>query len=160
MVGVLVDHWNECALFPGANGCPTLQAGTIAKWAEVFTRSIGNDQCMFGFIGLGAFQDSATQVRGKPWVRIGFQDLFIFLVYLAFAWPIPQILYVIFPPPLTSRFSDNMYVNSYISGHRWYLLMVLGARLEIALFQLLRVPAFVQVGLHTVTIESFSAHCF
>ena len=73
----------------------------VPKWIELVVRAIGNDQDMFGFILLGALQDSgqnrARAVNGRPRVKIGYSDLFVFTVYLCMAWPFPQILRALMP---------------------------------------------------------------
>lgn len=146
MVGVLIDHWTLCGLGPFECCGVMLQPG-VPQWAELFVRSLGNDQDMFGFLLLGALQDSQLKPgERRPRVRLGVTpDIFLFLVYLCMAWPFPQIMHGIFQnwvPP------EDMHMNIARSGHRWYLLMLLEARLCIALWQLLRVPPPVQCLAH------------
>merc|ERR1719321_898967 len=94
MLGVLLDHWNRCALDTDVNGnflpcCTALAKSSVHPWTEILIRSFGNDQDMFGFIMLGAYQDSRpAKVGGKPKVKFGSKDLLIFAVYLAMAIPI------------------------------------------------------------------------
>ena len=51
------------------NACGVLMQAGVPKAAELLVRSIGNDQDMFGFILLGAVQDSRT-----PTVTLGTRD--------------------------------------------------------------------------------------
>ena len=120
------------------NACGVLMQAGVPKAAELLVRSIGNDQDMFGFILLGAVQDSRT-----PTVTLGTKDLFIFGVYMAMALPIPQILMLIFPT-IMPTYTNNMLMNGSYAGHRWYLLMVLEARALIAVYSSLRLYPSVQ----------------
>jgi len=149
MIGVLMDHYFRCALDSYADGvtfrpyCTILARKSVRPWTEILVRSFGNDQDLFGFIMLGAYQDSRpAQQGGRPKVNLGAKDLFIFFVYLLMALPLPQVLKFIFSPlgwawpyywggqPAPENVWDYSYmqVNSYTSDHRWYLIMVLQAR--------------------------------
>ena len=49
-------------------------------------------QDLFGFIMLGAYQDSRPQgSEARKRARLGWPDLFVFAVYLFMAMPLPQI---------------------------------------------------------------------
>lgn len=174
MVGVLTDHYMRCAIDSDDSGnfypfCTPLARKSVKPWAEIIIRSFGNDQDLFGFIMLGAYQDSRPEREGaKPKVNLGLKDLFVFLVYLAMACPIPQILHVFFRSlswpkdwggpdghvPKNEWDWDYMQVNSYTSDHRWYLGMVFSARVYLELCerlyaQGLYLPGWVQCLLAT-----------
>ena len=73
---------------PGAERCEAL---------VMLVRSFGNDQDLFGFILLGAYQDAPPPREGaKPKVQTGAKDLFTFAVYLMMALPIPHMLHYAF----------------------------------------------------------------
>jgi len=97
MIGVLFDHFFRCALDSGPDGsfipyCTVLCQKAVRPWSEVLIRSFGNDQDLFGFILLGAYQDSRPAVEnGPPKVKLGGKDLFLFAVYMMLALPMPQI---------------------------------------------------------------------
>jgi len=82
MIGVLFDHFFRCALDSGPDGsfipyCTVLCQKAVRPWSEVLIRSFGNDQDLFGFILLGAYQDSRPAVEnGPPKVKLGGKDLF------------------------------------------------------------------------------------
>lgn len=168
MVGVLCDHWNRCALdsdqyvlFPF---CTALATASVQPWTEMLVRTFGNDQDMFGFIMLGALQDSRPGPGGKKSIKFGLTDLFIFVVYMMMALPIAQIMHYIFQQiawpiawgdrdgrsnadaaPKNIWSWDYMQVNSDTSDHRWYLIMVLQARFLIFLGEKTRCPGWLQV---------------
>lgn len=160
MLGVLLDHWCRCAIDSDSNGqlipfCSTLAMSAVPPWAEAMLRSFGNDQDLFGFILLGAYQDSRPPgPRRKPRVNFGLKDLFIFAVYLLMALPFAQMMHYVFGslawPKHWDGVPDNnwdytfMRVNSFTSDHRWYLIMVLEARVFLAVGEKLRVPGWLQ----------------
>jgi len=150
MIGVLTDHYNRCASDYDQAGkflefCTPLAQDTVRPWSEILVRSFGNDQDMFGFIMLGAYQDSRPAKQGqKSRVKFGLKDLFIFLIYCAMAVPFGPLMYYIFRDwawPKSTHLRDlqghwdveYMKYHSYQSDHRWYLLMVLQARLYLQL---------------------------
>ena len=54
--------------------------------------SIGNDQDLFGFIMLGAYQDSRPSSMGQAKrLRLSWMDLYILGIYLFIAMPLPQV---------------------------------------------------------------------
>merc|ERR1740121_2058232 len=127
--------------FSDAKFCTILARTSVAPWSEILLRSFGNDQDMFGFIMVGAYQDSRSGGQnGKPRVQLGLKDLFVFLVYLLMALPIPQLLHAVFgswawpqywygdEAPADVWSWEYMRVNSMVSDHRWYLLMVVQVR--------------------------------
>jgi len=162
MLGVLFDHYFRCAIDADSNGsylpfCTVLARRSVKPWTELLVRSFGNDQDLFGFIMLGAYQDSRPAKLGDPpRVNLGVKDLFVFLVYLLMALPFPQLLHFIFRdwawPKYWGDFGapkniwgwDYMQVNSYTSDHRWYLIMVLEARLYLQICEKLGLPWWVQ----------------
>jgi amino acid adenylation domain-containing protein len=171
MIGVLTDHFGRCALDTYSDGgsyipfCTVLASTHVKPWTEVLVRSFGNDQDLFGFILLGAYQDSRpAKAGGPPKVNLGKKDLFVFAVYMALALPVAQIFHYIFGPlawPKTwGSPEDNpgndiwgwdyMKVNSYTSDHRWYLIMVLQARVYMQICETLQVPGIAQAILISV----------
>eukprot|EP00747_Dinoflagellata_sp_TGD_P149427 gnl/TRDRNA2_/TRDRNA2_177010_c1_seq1.p1 gnl/TRDRNA2_/TRDRNA2_177010_c1~~gnl/TRDRNA2_/TRDRNA2_177010_c1_seq1.p1 ORF type:complete len:535 (-),score=70.27 gnl/TRDRNA2_/TRDRNA2_177010_c1_seq1:194-1681(-) len=165
MLGVLLDHYCRCAIDQDATGeylpfCTTISKASVPPWTEILIRSFGNDQDMFGFIFLGAYQDSrpATQ-NGRPKVKLGFRDVYIFLVYMLMALPFPQMLHFVFgrwswpldwggyPEPKNVWSYEYMQINSITSDHRWYLLMYLEARVFMAICEKVQLPAWLQVFL-------------
>jgi len=161
MIGVMTDHWMRCAADTQTSGdfyafCTPLARKSVKPWTEIIVRSMGNDQDLFGFIMLGAYQDSRPDSPGKsPTVKFGLKDLFVFLVYMAMAMPFPQIMHFIFRSwawPLdwgnnevpTNEWSwDYMQVNSVTSDHRWYLGMVFSCRLYMEIMERMRAPGWV-----------------
>ena len=101
MVGVLLDHYALCAMTTDPNDksqmeslafCTTLASSRVAPWSEAIIRSIGNDQDLFGFIMLGAYQDSRPQSIGqRKHLRLSWMDLYILGIYLFIALPLPQL---------------------------------------------------------------------
>eukprot|EP00437_Effrenium_voratum_P004477 CAMPEP_0181435406 /NCGR_PEP_ID=MMETSP1110-20121109/20316_1 /TAXON_ID=174948 /ORGANISM="Symbiodinium sp., Strain CCMP421" /LENGTH=1047 /DNA_ID=CAMNT_0023558939 /DNA_START=36 /DNA_END=3177 /DNA_ORIENTATION=+ len=168
MIGVLTDHYMRCAIDSDSTNkfwpfCTTLARSSVKPWSEIVVRSLGNDQDLFGFIMLGAYQDSRPAAHGgKAKVNFGLKDLFVFLVYMAMALPFPQILHFIFrdiawpiswggaDPPANEWGWDYMKVNSYTSDHRWYLGMVFCARAFLELGERLQVPGWLQGILATI----------
>merc|ERR1711981_1004475 len=164
MLGVVIDHWNRCSMdFNPVTGeilgyCTSIASTSVKPWTELLIRSFGNDQTMFGFIMLGAYQDSRPVRQGdKPRVNLRMTDVFIFAVYMAMALPLPQICHYIFGSwawPRPSSFLWNkdpewnmwgmeyMNVNSYTSDHRWYLFMVFKARVYMQIMEWLRAPGW------------------
>lgn len=168
MIGVLTDHYARCAMDTNANGefysfCSVLGRKSVQPWTEILIRSFGNDQDLFGFIMLGAYQDSRPATpKAPPKVNLGAKDLFVFTVYLMMALPIPQVLKFLsggIAWPLfwdgqqapTDEWSwDYMRVNSMTSDHRWYLGMVLTARVYMQICEVLHVPGWVQGLIMTI----------
>eukprot|EP00929_Paragymnodinium_shiwhaense_P042350 TRINITY_DN2192_c2_g1_i1.p1 TRINITY_DN2192_c2_g1~~TRINITY_DN2192_c2_g1_i1.p1 ORF type:complete len:1124 (+),score=197.03 TRINITY_DN2192_c2_g1_i1:103-3474(+) len=141
MVGVMCDHYNGCALAPGMPFCfIDYLPGYVPGWVEMFMRQVGNDQDMFGFIFLGALQDSRMDNGGPTRVTLGYNTVFSFCVYLAAGWPIPQLLALTLGGDgnqfLSADCSDQ-WVSANCSGHRWYLFMIVYAQVCIFLFQCL-----------------------
>lgn len=168
MLGVLVDHWQRCAIdaLDDENNyapfCTILSRSNVKPWTEVLVRSLGNDQDMFGFIMLGAYQDSRPARPGAPpRVQLGLKDLFVFAVYMVMALPIPQLLHLAFgswawpiywgdpdqTPPKDEWGWDYMRLNSNTSDHRWYLFMVVKARVFMQICEKLRVHGWIQVAI-------------
>ncbi|CAK9061774.1 Tyrocidine synthase 2 (Tyrocidine synthase II) [Includes: ATP-dependent proline adenylase (ProA) (Proline activase) [Durusdinium trenchii] len=170
MIGVLTDHYMRCAIDSYSEGgstyywsfCTALARTSVKPWTEIIVRSLGNDQDLFGFIMLGAYQDSRPVCGGKAKVNFGMKDVFVLLVYMAMALPIPQILHFIFrdiawpltwggyPTPTNEWGWSYMQVNSYTSDHRWYLGMVFAARAYLAICERLEVPGWLQGILATI----------
>jgi len=167
MLGVLTDHYMHCAAEQTANStfyafCTALARKSVPPWTEIIIRAFGNDQDMFGFIMLGAYQDSRPdRPGGPPRVKLGLRDLFVFIVYLMMAMPFPQFLYYLsgglvwpkswgaYDPPSGAHIWgwEYMKMNSYTSDHRWYLDMVLRARVYMQLMELMTAPGWLQVAL-------------
>mmetsp|Transcript_41865 Transcript_41865/g.76059 ORF Transcript_41865/g.76059 Transcript_41865/m.76059 type:complete len:1174 (-) Transcript_41865:155-3676(-) len=167
MLGVLTDHYMHCAADMKPNlefyqFCTALARKSVPPWTELLVRSFGNDQDMFGFIMLGAYQDSRPdRPGGPPRVKLGLRDLFVFAVYLMMAMPFPQFLYYLsgglvwpktwgaYDPPTGAHIWGWKYmkINSYTSDHRWYLDMVLRARVYMQFMELMTAPGWLQVAL-------------
>jgi len=107
---------------------------------------------------LGAYQDSRPKKAGDaPKVKFGLKDLFVFAIYMAMAVPFGPIMHYIFgswatPVAYETELTSNnwwgweyMRVQSYQSDHRWYLLMVLQARLYMQLCEYGRVAGWFQI---------------
>jgi len=182
MIGVLTDHYMRCALDsvseygdPSNENyypfCTVLARKSVKPWTEMLVRTFfGNDQDMFGFIMLGAYQDSRPASAGAPpRVNLGTKDAFVFLVYMLMALPVPQLMSLIFPgdlawptwwgldddraalPSPASKWDwGYMQYNSHTSDHRWYLLMVLEARIFLQICEKLRLPGWLQGVIVTV----------
>ena len=85
-------------------------------------------------------------------MKLGLQDLFTFFVYLFMCIPLPQILHAILgtwawpeywngvPEPQALFGLDFMKVNAITSEHRWYLFMVLQARIFLQVGEWTRMP--------------------
>eukprot|EP00928_Gymnodinium_smaydae_P078221 TRINITY_DN6198_c0_g1_i1.p1 TRINITY_DN6198_c0_g1~~TRINITY_DN6198_c0_g1_i1.p1 ORF type:complete len:1143 (+),score=238.75 TRINITY_DN6198_c0_g1_i1:317-3430(+) len=146
MIGVMCDHWNVCGEIGGFCFVENMK-GVVPPWVELFMRQVGNDQDMYGFIFLGALQDSRQAgTEGPPRLKLGYADVFCFAVYLLVAWPIPQVLMSIFGADsgiINSACSSN-WVQSGCSGHRWYLFMIVWCHVCMAVCQLLRIPGWLQ----------------
>ncbi|CAE7602347.1 tycA [Symbiodinium sp. CCMP2456] len=167
MIGVLTDHYMRCAIDMDKDNqyypfCTTLARTAVRPWSEILVRSLGNDQDLFGFIMLGAYQDSRPATPGgPPSVKFGMKDFFVFIVYMAMALPLPQILHFIFREyawpidwggmePTNEWGWSYMQVNSYTSDHRWYLGMVFCARLYLEICERIQVPGWLQGILATI----------
>lgn len=167
MIGVLTDHYMRCAIDMDSDNqyypfCTTLARTAVKPWSEILVRSLGNDQDLFGFIMLGAYQDSRPATPGgPPSVKFGMKDFFVFIVYMAMALPLPQILHFIFREyawpidwggmePTNEWGWSYMQVNSYTSDHRWYLGMVFCARLYLEICERIQVPGWLQGILATI----------
>lgn len=162
MIGVLTDHYMRCALDSDADNvfypyCTILARKSVKPWSEMLIRSLGNDQDLFGFIMLGAYQDSRPATpNGKAKVNLGLKDLFVLVVYMAMALPIAQFLHLVFqswawpkdwgglPPPSNEWDWSYMQVNSYTSDHRWYLGMVFCVRVFLELGERMKAPGWLQ----------------
>uniref|UniRef100_A0A7S4VJA2 AMP-dependent synthetase/ligase domain-containing protein n=1 Tax=Alexandrium monilatum TaxID=311494 RepID=A0A7S4VJA2_9DINO len=162
MIGVLTDHYMHCAAEADSSNafyafCTPLARRSVKPWTEVLVRAFGNDQDMFGFIMLGAYQDSRPErPGGPPRVKLGLRDLFVFAVYLCMAMPFPQLLHLVFrswawphawggaPAPESAWGWEYMQRNSFTSDHRWYLEMVLQVRVYMQIMELLRAPGWLQ----------------
>jgi len=173
MIGVLTDHYMRCAIDSYADGnyapfCTILSRSNVHPWSEILIRSFfGNDQDMFGFIMLGAYQDARPEkADGPPKVKLGMKDLFVFGVYLMMALPFAQIMHYIFQgwawpvywgedvPPV--NFEDMwgftyMQRNSHTSDHRWYLLMILQTRVFMQIGEVINCPGWLQAIIYFVT---------
>eukprot|EP00930_Biecheleria_cincta_P055479 TRINITY_DN4179_c0_g1_i1.p1 TRINITY_DN4179_c0_g1~~TRINITY_DN4179_c0_g1_i1.p1 ORF type:complete len:1089 (-),score=159.96 TRINITY_DN4179_c0_g1_i1:107-3373(-) len=149
MAGVVFDHLFNCDL----NRCSVLAGSNVKPWTELLIRSIGNEQDMFGFLMVSAYQDGRSDIVGdKPTVQLGKRELFVFLVYLLMGFPLPQLIQacqlVFESNSLTS--SEGMADGLLRGHHRWYLWMYLLARLYIAACQKIRLPRLVQSTLIVV----------
>jgi len=170
MLGVLTDHYAWCAMSTDPKDptgmrslpfCTALASWNVAPWAEALVRSLGNDQDLFGFIMLGAYQDSRPQgSEARKRARLGWPDLFVFAVYLFMAMPLPQIFRGItggwaYPDRTWQTFNVTQGTNGWdqaymensdaTAGHRWYLQMVLCAKLYLVICDSLCLPPFLQV---------------
>lgn len=87
-------------------------------------------------------------------VNLGLKDLLIFVVYMMMTLPIPQLVHYVFRNwawPVEWKDQDfniwgfeYMEHNSKTSSHRWYLWMVLQARVFLQLMEKLRAPSWLQ----------------
>jgi len=170
MLGVLTDHYAWCAMSTDPKDptgirslpfCTALASWNVAPWAEALVRSLGNDQDLFGFIMLGAYQDSRPQGgEARKRARLGWPDLFVFAVYLFMAMPLPQIFRGItggwaYPDRTWQTFNVTQGTNGWdqaymensdaTAGHRWYLQMILCAKLYLVVCDSLCLPPFLQV---------------
>jgi hypothetical protein len=107
---------------------------------------------------LGAYQDSRPEKQGgRPRVKLSLKDLYIFAVYLMMAMPFPQTI-----KALTGGFAwpkywwggaapesdwtwSYMETNNTVTGHRWYLFMVLQSRVLLQIFEKLNIPGWGQL---------------
>jgi len=93
------------------------------------------------------------QTKGR--LRLGQADLFILFLYLFAGYPIPQILYFFTGSSSThiiNQECSSSWASDGCSGHRWYLEMILFARLAIWIAQLLRIPGWLQVLGHLALV--------
>jgi len=171
MLGVLTDHYMRCAIDSNSDGsfaafCTILARKSVKPWTEILVRSFfGNDQDMFGFIMLGAYQDARPEKdNGPPRVKLGLKDVFVFMVYLMMALPLPQLMHMIFgswawpvfwsggnEAPQDEWGWDYMRLNSDTSDHRWYLLMILQTRIFLQIGEVIGVPGWAQVIFYGAT---------
>eukprot|EP00440_Ansanella_granifera_P039243 gb/GFBE01042577.1/.p1 GENE.gb/GFBE01042577.1/~~gb/GFBE01042577.1/.p1 ORF type:complete len:1130 (+),score=192.57 gb/GFBE01042577.1/:1-3390(+) len=135
-LGVLLDHGLGCFMISTAPYCAVYAKQAVQPWSELVLRSIGNDQDLFGFIILGAYQESKPGTTGR--VQLGLKDLCLFLIYIAMADPLPQLVYFIFGAADWSNVFPHY--ESDASCHRWYLRMVLQARVYLWLAEFARMP--------------------
>jgi len=167
MLGVLIDHYCHCALTADPNDadklmpyCTALATDNTPPWSEMLIRSLGNDQDLFGFIMLGAYQDTRTKRKGqRPVLRPRWLDMYIFCVYLFMALPLPQFLSFItggwaWPDKSVAMWNtelksiwdiDYMMKADSTSGHRWYLLMLLQAKFFVWICNSMCLPPWLQV---------------
>jgi len=167
MAGVVLDHYCQCAMEDGetAKYCAAMLHPSMKHWVEILVRSVGNDQSMFGFIMLGAYKEARTAedaVGGgqRPRVVLGMPDVMMLLVNMAMVMPIPQVLHMLFgtwawscyrPLPADGLWSyEYMRINFSTGVHRWYLLMVLEARVFMSLCERLKLHPLAQAALITV----------
>lgn len=146
MAGVVFDHLFNC----DQARCFVLVGPNVMHWPEFLIRSIGNEQCMYGFLMASAYQDGRSDIVGdKPTVQLGKRELYVFFVYLLMGFPIPQLFQAcqLGPPGFESNklTSFEVMADGILGGHhRWYLWMYLLGRLYIAACQQLRLPRFAQ----------------
>jgi len=115
MLGVLLDHYCLCGMHTDKPYCVYLGLGYVKPWTEMLVRSVGNFQDMFGFLILGAYQDSLNSKNKQ--IRFRQADLLILILYLGL----------------------------WLEGFRWYFLVMLQARLILVIGSLMRVPALLQI---------------
>jgi hypothetical protein len=89
-------------------------------------------------------------------VNLGLKDLFVFIIYMMMAVPFGPLMHIVFgplawpiwwggnPAPSSNWNWEYMQVQSYQSDHRWYLLMVLQARIFMQLGEWARCPGWLQ----------------
>eukprot|EP00928_Gymnodinium_smaydae_P035143 TRINITY_DN2478_c0_g1_i2.p1 TRINITY_DN2478_c0_g1~~TRINITY_DN2478_c0_g1_i2.p1 ORF type:complete len:1086 (-),score=51.15 TRINITY_DN2478_c0_g1_i2:201-3152(-) len=133
MFGVIVGHWYSCGIGVEVPYCIELLDIGVNPTLELFYKTISNDQTMFGFILLGAWQDSMRRC-----ISLGAQDAVLLYAYVGTAFLLGPFLETLAP----SVFQD---VRPY---HSWYLLMVLWARFSTRILQAMSVPSLMQVVLH------------
>jgi len=167
MAGVVIDHYCQCAMEDEelAKYCAAMLHPSMKHWVEIVIRSVGNDQCMFGFIMLGAYKEARTAEDAsgdgkRPRVTLGFPDLMMLAVNMAMVMPVPQFLNLFFgnwawscyrPLPADGLWSYAYMSKNFSTGvHRWYLLMVLEARVFMSFCERLRLPPLVQALLITI----------
>jgi len=171
MIGVLLDHYALCAMITDPNDpkkmdslpfCTTLAASSISPWSEAIIRSIGNDQDLFGFIMLGAYQDSRPSGAQRKRLRMSWMDLYMLGIYLFMALPLPQICKLLtggfmYPTRTWEAWTGTLQTNGWdqhymewadvTSGHRWYLLMLVQAKAYVVICDAVRIPPWAQVFL-------------
>jgi len=114
MFGVLLDHYCSCSL-EGMTYCLQLGFTHVHPWTELLVRSLGNYQDMFGFLILGAYQDSQNYKNKK----IRFRQADVLLI--------------------------TLYLMMWGQGTRWYILVMLQARLVLVIGSILHIPALLQI---------------
>jgi len=140
-LGVVMDHWMGCS--PKSWTCETV-AYLLPNWGELAVRSIGNVQDMCGFLVLGALHDAGDDP--KQGAQLGLRELVVWILHILTFVLIPLI------DGLTPW--QVSYPNIQESNiHRWYLWMYVLARLILAAFTKLNVPAILQV-----VIVAFAAY--
>eukprot|EP00931_Biecheleriopsis_adriatica_P036942 TRINITY_DN2120_c0_g3_i1.p1 TRINITY_DN2120_c0_g3~~TRINITY_DN2120_c0_g3_i1.p1 ORF type:complete len:1142 (+),score=165.38 TRINITY_DN2120_c0_g3_i1:59-3484(+) len=173
MLGVLMDHYALCAMDNDPDDprsesvlpvCTALAMKQVRPWSEVLIRSLGNDQDLFGFIMLGAYQDSRPEHPGKKkHMALNWLDLYMFGLYLFIALPLPHMMsfitggwawpneswtaaYVGHGPEPSSWFGlEYLEHATAAAGHRWYILMVLQAKIFVRLCDKACVPPWLQI---------------
>eukprot|EP00928_Gymnodinium_smaydae_P008573 TRINITY_DN13117_c0_g1_i1.p1 TRINITY_DN13117_c0_g1~~TRINITY_DN13117_c0_g1_i1.p1 ORF type:complete len:399 (-),score=2.98 TRINITY_DN13117_c0_g1_i1:261-1298(-) len=113
--------------------CAGLVRVGVSPALELFLNALANDQTMFGFILLGAWQDSARRR-----ISLGAQDAVLLYAY---------VLACLFLGPFFSALAPNTFADA-PAYHAWYLLMVLWARFSMRILQAISVPSSLQVLLH------------
>jgi len=151
MYGVILDHWAGCS---DTGMCNLVVEGMIWKqatalqpsllWIEYFIRAIGNYKDMSGFIMVSAYNDSAYADAGY----FSKSDLVVFVTYLQFMWVLDPLIWVMCRASSPQWCTDE--VNYFAGVHRWYLLVMLGIKVILVLFRLLRIPPLLQCMLVTV----------
>jgi len=139
-LGVVMDHWMGCS--PKSWMCETV-GYVLPYWGELALRSVGNVQDMCGFLVLGAMQDAGDDP--KQGAKLGIRELVVWILHI--------LTFVIIP--LIDRLTPWQvgYPNIQESNiHRWYLWMYVLARIILAVFTRLNIPAILQV-----VIVAFSA---
>jgi len=111
MLGVLLDHYCWCDMGPQFPYCMQLGLSYVKPWTEMLIRSIGGYQDMFGFLILGAYQDSQN-FKNKP-IRFRQSDLLVLILYLL----------------------------TWSHGWRWYFAVMLQAKLLLVVGSIVRIPA-------------------
>ncbi|CAJ1415718.1 unnamed protein product [Effrenium voratum] len=172
MLGVLLDHYSWCAMSTDPEDptkmaslpfCSAFASQRVQPWSESLIRSIGNDQDLFGFIMLGAYQDSRPE-RNKTRKKaqlLGI-DFYLLGIYFFMALPWPHLCYWFtggwaypdrtwqtVPEAVASNKWDLAYLQncSILAGHRWYLLMIFASKLYLACCEFFRVQPRYQVAL-------------
>lgn len=144
MVATVASHWYVCGLMSAT--CILLYPAIVPPWVELFVRQwVGGNQCMFGFILLGAFQDSRPRPgENSPLIHLNYKDLFMYLIFLVMAFPLPQTLYAILGESVIYEQAQGIWCG-FVAGHRWYLLMVLISRFILYCSHRLNIPYYVQI---------------
>nr|AYF56483.1 nonribosomal peptide synthetase 3963 [Ostreopsis cf. ovata] len=132
-LGVVVDHWMGCN--PKSWTCETV-AYLLPNWGELALRSLGNVQDMCGFLVLGALHDAGDDP--KQGAKLGIRELVVWILHILTYSFIPVIGWL---TPWQGPYPNIQESNI----HRWYLWMYVLARLILAAFMKLNVPAILQV---------------